>query len=456
MKLFVQLFVNSLANYTANRIALEALAILEENLVVADMCTRQYDSDLADWGDVVQYRKPSTLTAARIPENGSVTVQDLTDSGGTVKLDQHVSNAFTITDRQAQRSFADVAAEHIAPAVRACAELVDAIVMGCMYQFMGNPIADNTGTPAYNDLVDANTKMTRLLVPRTPNRQMVINPGAEGAFLKEDKLTRADAINDGSALLNGFVGKGSGFDLRMSQTAPELAVNNQDNRAGAATAGFAVGATVIDCDGFTGVGHAGMWLTINGVPYQASAVDDTAGNMDEITIIGGLRDAILDNAVIVVMDLATQLTVDSDAQVAGYIGGIAYTGDVIAPQVGQGLTFGTEAATNAYSIVAVAGGEITLNRPLDNTLGATASINLMPNAGYNWAFHKPSVALVQRPMGVSGQDGGVDIAVVSTQNLGLRIQMDRTSTNFRKTFVIDLLCGVKVIDNTQGIVLIGS
>lgn len=443
-----------LSDLTADRIAKESLAILYDSLVVAGMCGRQYDSAVADWGETVNYNVPDAGAANRkITEATAAVMGTVGASGGQVKLDQHLESGYYIPDRDQSRSFTELTTLFFEPNAQALAALVDGVVRGEMYNFMHRVAGSFDDAMAYNTLVDANTLLNRTNVP-LKGRRMAVGVGSEGYLLKEDKLTLAQNIDSPDALLNGFVGRGSGFDVHMSQTMPEL--TPADTRAGAINlgAGYIQGhATAIVVDGFTGVGHIGMWLTIAGVPYQASAVTDTAGDLTGMTLQRPLGEAVADNAVVVIYDLATQGKVDSDAQVATYSGPIKYdSGVVLAPQVGQGCTFG--AATDAYGIIAVdtTGSTITLNRPLDANVGATDSINMIPSGSYNWAFNGNSVVLVQRPMVTvgTGTQAGVDMAVAAYEDLAIRVQVWRDPLLSKTGVLLDFLCGVHTIDANRG------
>ena len=82
---------------TPQIIAQEALAILRNQLVMAELVHTDYANEFVKVGDTITVRKPATLVANDFA--GSITSQDLTESGVTVTLDKFKDVSVALTSR---------------------------------------------------------------------------------------------------------------------------------------------------------------------------------------------------------------------------------------------------------------------------------------------------------------------------------------------------------------------
>ena len=74
---------------TPDIIAREALMVLRNNAVMANLVHRDYsDEFVAGVGDTITIRKPAKFDAKEY--NGSIAVQDATEEGVAVKMDKHL------------------------------------------------------------------------------------------------------------------------------------------------------------------------------------------------------------------------------------------------------------------------------------------------------------------------------------------------------------------------------
>src|SRR5947208_13593928 len=79
-------------------IASQALPVLESNLFMAGLVNRNYESKLADAGDVVNVAVAPSATASNINETGTVNKQTLSLGNIPVTLNKHMESTFVISD----------------------------------------------------------------------------------------------------------------------------------------------------------------------------------------------------------------------------------------------------------------------------------------------------------------------------------------------------------------------
>lgn len=394
--------------------AQEAVATLIPNMVVANLIRRDWDSQAALFGDVVNAYVPGTFALkfkGATCEN--LVSQDASGSRLQVALDQWPYISFVICDGEEDRNTMDMVDTLIPNAVLAFARGVDAIVSSQVYQFMTNcgghlGQVDSTNIKTY--ILETREAMNRANAPND-NRKMVLTPGTDTEALKLDTIVTAQNTGDGgTALAKAMIGQKYGFDFLMAQTQPEVtgtqtkitaAINN--------AAGYAAGSTSLVMDTVAGgTPAAGQWCVIAGddIPQQISASNGTT----TLTITPGLKRAVADNAVITIIKPLAVNNADGYAgttaspRVVGHRKAIAIDGVANSPpQVGQGVTFGT--TTAVYTIIGVtvinAGAgtyEITLDKPLSAAIADDATVNLLPAGKYNFALAPDGFVLVNRPL----------------------------------------------------------
>ena len=110
---------------TPDIIAREALMVLRNNAVMANLVHRDYsDEFVAGVGDTITVRKPAKFTAKEY--NGSIDVQDATEGSVAVKMDKHLDVSFAVTSKQMTQDIKDFSEQLLVPAMQAFADKIDA------------------------------------------------------------------------------------------------------------------------------------------------------------------------------------------------------------------------------------------------------------------------------------------------------------------------------------------
>ncbi len=459
---FVAVFDNSLDPLVPEHWANESLAILEENMVMANLVHRDFQPMIAQFGDVVNTRRPGEFTAKRKTVNDNVTIQDATSTNVPVPLDQHIHVSFLIRDGEEAYSFKDLTAEYMAPAMLAQARIVDQILLGQVYRFLGNVYGGLTKLSNSNvvDYITGVRNKMNINKAYMENRRLILTPNSETTFLNNAQFTDADRVgDDGTALRNASLGRKYGFDMFMCQNASSIAAGNSLTGGAGPQAinnvsGYAAGVTTVTVDGFTGAVANGQWMTIDGddQPLRITAHVESVGNTTSITFTPALKAAVVDNAVVKVY--AAGAVNNASGYAAGWSKEIVIDGFTVAPRLGQLIAFGTQ--THVYTVIAVnALVGITLDRPLAAALVDNDTVNVGPRGEYNLAFHRDALALVVRPFGLPRAGVGALSSVVNLNGLSVRATITYNGEKQGHLVTLDMLCGIAILDTNLGAVLLG-
>ncbi|MFA5759608.1 MAG: P22 phage major capsid protein family protein [Clostridia bacterium] len=458
--------------WVPERWAQETLALLEENMVASRLVHTDFSEEIQDFGDTVNTRKPGEFEAENKGVNDDVTVQDATAENIAVKLDQHIHVAFLIRDREMSLSFADLVTKYMQPGAKALASKLDRKILGQVYQYLDNTVGDlgmmnATSGDAHNAkslILDVRQLQNEKNVP-TEDRVLILTPDSETWALKLDLFISAERVgDDGTALREASLGKKLGYNCFMCQNMPyyvEPGTVDADDIAEAAK-----GATVVVSDDAAGASYAvGQYIyfatTDDRFPYRIMEIDS-----NNLTLNRPLRRALSANTesykgVMGAVALAEHTSAGGPTSYpAGYDGPVWVDGAGV-PKVGQLVSFNNGATPLAaeYAVVSVkasSGSEyiIQLDRPLEAALANNYTVGYGPGGSYNFAFRRPALALVLRPLALP-KGKSVDAAVISYNGLSIRVTMQYQGVKQGMLVTLDFLCGLKVLDKDQGAVLLG-
>lgn len=441
----------------------EGLAILEENMVMAALVHRDFSDEVAEFGDVVNTRRPGEFGIRRKTDADSVTAQDAVTNNVRVPLDQHFYVNFVIKDGEASKSFQDLVDVHLLPGMQTIARSIDRALLGQVHAFLANKVG------GLSQLTGANAKDTMLLTREKLNvnkaffngRNLVVSPQSETSMLKTELFLAANTKgDDGTALAEASLGRVLGFDVWMDQNVSNPAAASSETAAGVTDADEPVGETSIDLT-ITGYEmNVGEYITIagNDQPDYITAATVGAGNTTDVTIASGQVNATASGAVVVAYKA---LDVDG-AFAVGYSKGITVDGYAAntGPVIGQFLAFGTGASRRVYTVIEVTNTTTTtatvwLDRPLEVTLANNDLGFPGPGGGYNLAFHREALALVSRPLALPAADMGVRAQVGVHNDISMRVTMQYDITQQGTVVTLDLLAGVAVLDTNLACVMLG-
>lgn len=452
----------------------ESLAILEENMILGQLVHRDFENEIAEYGDVVNTRKPTGFTAKRKTDDDTVTVQRAKSTNVQVPLNQWIHVSFIIKDGESSKSFKDLVSFYLYPALLAQAQLIDKILSGQTIQFIANnagQLGGCTTSTADTYTLDAREVMNIKKAP-VLGRNLVITPKVDTAFQGTSQFVSAEKRGDGgNALETAELGTLHGFRIFMAQNQPYVSASDTTkgwlvNQA----AGFVQGATTLVVNNSnTGAGTitAGTFITVAGdmVPQRVTAATFNANtSAGTLTLTPGLNHSGSDDAAVTLyavgaVNQANAVTDIDGTQLAasGYIKGyakeIVLDGVTIAPKVGQPVAIGTQ---NVYTVVDVTSNTgITLDRPLEAAILNDAAIFFGPTGNYNLAFTRNAIALVCRPLKAPKAGLGALSTVQMSKNFAVRVTITYDGKEQGTLVTVDALCGVAILDTDQGCVMLG-
>jgi len=219
-------------------IAMEALIVLENNLVLANLMHKDYSKEFQPGrGSTVTIRVPTTFVSGSV--DGTVNLATASESSVNVVLDTQLDITIPIGDRELGLDIVDFSEQFIQPIMRAHAQAIDTQAAKLYVDVAGHFPASSTSS--VSDITGLRAVMNVLKVPMT-DRRLVFHPDTEARYLPLDAFLHAEKRADGGkALREGEIGRVLGFDCYMDQNIQThnyaAAMTDTAGAASAATAG---------------------------------------------------------------------------------------------------------------------------------------------------------------------------------------------------------------------------
>lgn len=452
--------------YIPERWTQEGVLILEENMVMAGLVHRDFNFEVAQFGDVVNTRKPGEFNISRKTDADNIVTQDASSTNIQVTLDQHFYTSFVIKDGEASKSFQDLVDIYLTPGMQSIARSADRAILGRVHELLGlnidrvGRLNALTGSNASDTILDAREVMNNKNA-HMDGRNLVLSPSSETAMLKTDLFLSSERRGDGgTALENARLGRILGFDTFMDQNVNSLTDTNTEIQTGTVTdvqpAGEGGSQTVVVS------GHevvAGEYVSMfgNDQPTFATASTTGAGDTTAITLNEVNKFATAAVAAITVYKAADV----NGVYAVGYSKLILIDGVAVGktPQIGQLMSFGTGASRRTYTIIeSIANGsdrDVLLDRPLEVALANNDLAFPGPSGSMNLAFHRNAITFVNRPLALPDNSIGARFAVTSHNDVSMRITMQYNATQQGTIVTLDMLAGVAILEADLAVVLLG-
>lgn len=254
---------------TTKTIARQALPRLIDNLVMPNLCYKDYSDEFAKQGDTIRVRKPVILEAKDFVAGTPVTAQDVKEETVDVTLDKIASVDLNFEAIQMATNVDDLNRLAIEPAAVALAEKINGVGLD-LYKLIPR-VAGTAGTTP--DGLDDLAEVRKVLnIARAPlaNRVAIWDPEAECKFGQIGNLVKVSESGSPSVLRDGEIGRVYGIDNYMCQS-----VKTPTGTITAATAVKLNGATTagtsttlsIDATSLTGKLSVGDVIKVGSVYY---------------------------------------------------------------------------------------------------------------------------------------------------------------------------------------------
>lgn len=454
----VSLYANDNDALIPEHWAREGLMILVENMVMANLVHRDFEDVVANYGDVVNTRRPGEFGIRRRDDATAVVAQDAVATNVAVPLNQYFYEHFVIKDGEASKSFQDLVEMYLEPAMISIANGVDRVLLGQVPQFLTNSVGGLgllSGTTSYDTVLAARQKLIENKATDAGLRNLVVSPSTETALLKDQTFVTADKKgDDGTALREASLGRILGMNTWMDQNTPLVVATTADTASTTTTAVEPAGETNIAVTDTTGA-SVGSFCTIVG-DEQPRYITATGPGPD-VTLDAGLISGTASGAAI------TYYKSCKIKNAAGYAAGEgkqilvdSYTPGKY-PRVGQMLAIGTGASRRTYTVIESWDGgssdrNLLLDRPLEVAVVNTQECFPGPAGSYNFCFHREALALVTRPL---ARPRNADSAVVEYNGVPMRITMQYDIDVAGTKVTVDMLAGTAVLDTNLGVVMFG-
>jgi hypothetical protein len=205
----------------------QILRNLRNKLVYGGLCNRDYEGDIAQFGDTVHITSFTDPSVRSYTKNTDISWDLLTDATRALIIDQGDYFAFTVDDIDRRQAMAGFIAKASQGAAYNLAAEVDTYVSGLMVAAVDNgandlgavvaDISDNTGYALFvnlrKTLVKANADADGMW--------SVVPPELYAALLQDSRFIKANEAGTDAGLRQGLVGRIAGFDIYESNTVPQ-------------------------------------------------------------------------------------------------------------------------------------------------------------------------------------------------------------------------------------------
>jgi hypothetical protein len=218
----------SILNFRPEIWSANLLVATRKTLVYGDCVNRDYEGEISAAGDTVRITSIGRPTiSSYVPNSTVINPEQVNDSQRTLVVDQSKFFAFAVDDVDARQAKGNVIPQSMNEAAYGFADVIDQYVANSMYtgiqtanQVGSITVAANTPSDFYDKvLVPLKIKLDLANVP-TEGRWINVRPEAHGALLRDSRFVKVNESGTSEALRNGMVGRAAGFDIRLTNNAP--------------------------------------------------------------------------------------------------------------------------------------------------------------------------------------------------------------------------------------------
>ena len=399
---------------TADIIAKEAVTILENNCVMANLVHRGHEEEFSkkvngyEVGETISIRRPADFT---VRDGAVAAVQDVVEGKTTFTVDKQKGIDFKFTSQDLTLQIGDLSERVMKPGLIQLANQIDRDVMSLYKDIPRHVTIPSGGIDSFADFALAPSLMDTCSIPQD-ERSAVLTPTDTWKMLgSQTALYIQDAAK--GAYRNAKLGMIGGIDTYMSQNYPTHTTGSRST------------ATDVINASFTG----DTWASTKNSNQSTIGVGSMSGST--VTVKAGDIITIADvydvNPVTkVALPHLKQFVVVSDKTASGS----AIAALVVSPAI---------IPSGAQQTVAFAAGVTDINTKGVTPVGAAST-----NYAQNLFFHKNAFGLVMVPM--VSPPGAVDVGRRSYKGFSVRVVPYYDGANDVSNWRLDVLYGVKTID----------
>jgi hypothetical protein len=296
---------------TPDEIAMEALVLVQSNMVASRLMDRSYEGEIRDGkvGEQIRVRRRRNGTVNEWSPGGPLTVNDRVESSILVTLEKHFDVSERVTSRERQFKLRNFSSQVLAPMMLALAERIDSYALSKLHDLpeVGGPseLAPGALPNSTATLAQVRRKLNDLRVPMSPRFQ-IASPEYEQQLLSAPEFTKVNESGSSDALREARLNRLLGLETFMDQNVDDSTFTTGTQTSIVVNGALAIGATSIVYDGgavAAGTIKAGDILIIAGYGNAvASALSTATAGAGTVTIKEPLRDPVADDVAITVYD----------------------------------------------------------------------------------------------------------------------------------------------------------
>lgn len=199
----------------ATIVAAEALGYLKDNTVLAQLVNRDFDNEVAVYGQTIDIPFTGSLSVNDKTENSDITLQTPTATKKSVTLNKHKEISFVIEDFGRALARVDWLNAYAGDAMMALAEQIDGD-LAALYSGFSQTIDATTGL-GEDDFRNARRLLNTASAPLM-QRYAVLHEDAEYEALGIERVVNRDyAESLGGMMASSYTGNFGGFQIFMDQ-----------------------------------------------------------------------------------------------------------------------------------------------------------------------------------------------------------------------------------------------
>ena len=307
---------NSLGNYNPIFFAQSALDVLQVRMGLANRVYMGYDQErrASNQGDTIRIRRPTRFTAAAAPASAS----DLNPDSLTLTLNNWYETRFALRDDEFAFTQERIIRDHVGPAAASIAKKVDDTLAALTLGFGAVRVNANNAQIVVADIANVQRLLNDMKCPTDDIENMFWMLGAAEQEALIQNTTVASWANGGATALptiqSGSIGQRYGFNFFLNQNRTTTAPTGGGTIGGTPLvnngAGYAKGTTTLNIDGAGAsgtlkIGDAIKFAGHDSYYYVTANATASTGAITGATITPGLREAVVDNEAVSVIQPAS-------------------------------------------------------------------------------------------------------------------------------------------------------
>lgn len=192
---------------------------LHKALVFGSLCNRNYEGDIAHWGDTVHINNLADITVKTYTPNTDIdNPEQLSGADTTLTINHGAYYNFYINDVDAAQANADLMEAAMRNAAYRLAEDTEDYILSVIHAGAGTTLTAPAPTEAeggmYALILSIKTALDGKNVPRI-GRKLVVPSSVESQLLMDSRFITGTAAAD-ARLAEGAVARAAGFDIYIS------------------------------------------------------------------------------------------------------------------------------------------------------------------------------------------------------------------------------------------------